>query len=359
MVVLTRFVRSAVFVLSLTLCAPGCQDLGIPSPSDSTTDALEVEQNADQTPAAPPAIGSPPASSLTNQEPLTPEVIVSQFKAKQPHERTDADLAALANFEPETRMLEELNLRSAQITKAGLQSLAAFNELRRLDLTNCPVLTDDYQPLASLSQITWLSLSGAGVNSQSLSYLSPCTELTHLDLSNTQITDDGFVHLATLTKLEEINVSGCRIEGSGFAALGPRGARSQLKVIEASNTRFGYYGFTHLDGQRSLEVVSAGGCQAGDVVIQALKGASRIRVLNLSGNQVSDQGLRLLSGMKQLEQLNLANCTGVSDETLGRLRSHKELKVLRIENSACTQAGADEFKKAHPDCEVTFAGTSF
>ena len=74
---------------------------------------------------------------------------------------------------------------------------------------------------------------------------------------------------------------------------------------------------------------------------------------------ISDGGLKFLTGMKQLENLSLKDCGAVSNATLQRIKSLKNLAALNLEGTACNMDGIQALKKLLPDCQITIGGTTY
>lgn len=328
----------------------GCSELGITQNADqqASPEFAEGDIGSQMAESSSGNLPPDPTSSLTSGSPeqnLTPEEILDRFLATNSAELTDKDLIALAALPEQAASVVELSLSSARITAQGLQALQQFKNLRKLNLTGCSLLGDDWKPLSELTELEWLSLQGAGVTDASLPFLATLTRLQYLNLAGTQITDGPFEHLAGLSSLQELDVSGCQLSGACLEAFGPKGAKASLKTVMANNTKFGFFGFDQLKFQRDLEILFAANCDAGDVVVQNLKGLNKLQVLHLSGNALSDEGLKILTGMKQLTKLSLNDSKAVSNTTLQRIKSHRQLAELDVSGTGCTAEGIQGFKK--------------
>jgi hypothetical protein len=76
----------------------------------------------------------------------------------------DSFLALLAGKPPRTPYLTELNLAGTQITDAGLQRLAGFDLLRRLDISDTRVTNNGFQAVVeSLPALEWVGVAGSKV----------------------------------------------------------------------------------------------------------------------------------------------------------------------------------------------------
>ena len=85
--------------------------------------------------------------------------------ASAPSRCTDEALAALA---PVADLIVDAELARTRVTDAGLVSLAACLNLRRLDLTQTAITSKGLQTLSPLSRLTLLNLTGTGVDEAGL-----------------------------------------------------------------------------------------------------------------------------------------------------------------------------------------------
>ncbi|CUG89295.1 receptor-type protein kinase, putative [Bodo saltans] len=98
---------------------------------------------------------------------------------------------------------------SGEITKQGLASVAALQQLRHLDLSDseCRIWCEDFAPVAALQQLQYLDLSG-------------CTWLS----------DESFSHVATLLHLRYLALRDCSITDAGVSRLRYRSSSTSISV---------------------------------------------------------------------------------------------------------------------------------
>ncbi len=120
---------------------------------------------------------------------------------------TDVDLKALGRL----KSLRAPDLRSTEITDAGLKHLAGLKELAGLK---------------TLEQLEIFSLScnrpgvtKSKVTDEGMKALAGLVNLRSLDLNSTQVTDAGLKHLAGLKKLRWLQLAGTKVTPLGVAGL--------------------------------------------------------------------------------------------------------------------------------------------
>ncbi|MFO0426427.1 MAG: leucine-rich repeat domain-containing protein [Planctomyces sp.] len=279
---------------------------------------------------------------------------VQEFESRPSTSITDDDVKKLADHPPALEQIQTLNLKGAQVSGASLSLLSRFTSLEHLDLSGVAIDAKELSAISTAVQLKHLSLAGCSLRDEAFAAIAPLTELRVLNLSSTKITDAGFVHLHKLTKLEEIYVSGNPITGNGFQALGPKGAKAPLRIVHAGSSDFGLFGLFHLKNVNSIEELVAAGCKMSDQSLQGIRSMKKLRRLHIAGNDISDSGLKVLTGMKAMEDLDISNTINVSNETLKRLKTFRQLKTLNIESTSCNEAGVMALKKSLTGCTIRF-----
>lgn len=139
-----------------------------------------------------------------------------------------AGIAELRNL----TVLQHLDLRG--VGRWGtLEPLAAFANLKHLDLTSAGLEGDQLRGLEMLSALTWLSLGdNPNISDPGLQRLAGLRRVEELYLPNTGITDAGLESLANLKRLKTLDVHGTRVTQGGVAKL--LQALPQLTVFPAS-----------------------------------------------------------------------------------------------------------------------------
>ncbi len=273
---------------------------------------------------------------------------------------------------PVTKMYTFKMWRSG-VSDKHMRYVAAFPELRSLDLLYANVRHDGLKMIATLKDLEHLSLSGfnSGIGDHDISPLAACKKLQSLSLMNTAVTDQSMQLLAELPLLRTLNLSGTKVTDAGLARLskhqnlesltvrGPaitdRGVQhlttvktlkrlslentaitdESLKALSALNLtglelrecRITEAGMIHLGSQKNLTKLGLQSTAATDAVMKALSGCKKLRAIVLQSTQVSDEGL-----------LHLANCP--------------DLNRVWIAATRITPDGIKKFKSTLPKCNV-------
>jgi hypothetical protein len=122
-----------------------------------------------------------------------------------------------------------------QVTDADLRELAAFKQLRQLNLSRTQVTDGGLKRLASLNELEMLNLSRTGVTDKGVKELAALQRLRELDLSRTEVTGEGVKGLARLKRLEKLNLQGTSL-ASPRPAESAAGAGEALKALSAPAT---------------------------------------------------------------------------------------------------------------------------
>lgn len=108
--------------------------------------------------------------------------------------------------------LQQLTLRSCEVSDVGLRHVAALLNLHKLDLAQCRQVTDEgLQHLKPLTKLQQLDLSGCHVADAGLQHLTPLLSLQELNLSYcNNMTDSGLQHLGELLNLQHLHLCCCK-----------------------------------------------------------------------------------------------------------------------------------------------------
>ncbi|MEO8270362.1 MAG: hypothetical protein ABI557_11630, partial [Aureliella sp.] len=112
--------------------------------------------------------------------------------------------------------LERLIIGESVMTTAGWQKLGQLNNLRQLDLRDCPLNNDQLEAIVKdLSKLKALRLNGTSgrttVDDSGLAGLANCTELQVLAIDGLWVGSQGLEHLKGKLKLIEFYASGTTI----------------------------------------------------------------------------------------------------------------------------------------------------
>jgi len=396
-------------LVALLLCAittAGCDKVeslvGEVSTSSSPAPQPVAAPSESVSPSAAPA-AAPSISITPTPAPVAPQDLAAELIGSDSARITDALLTRVAAVPEAAALVTELTLTGSDVSGAGLRHLGSFTGLQSLSMQGMlrvtpaelahlsqgtslhslnltSTLTDD-TVLAGVSQIphlTSLNLTGAPVTALGVTRLAALTELQELSLENTPVNDQAVAAFLTMP-LRKLNISGTQITSITVAKLAESRTLEELdiqrnrpvigaafkpykanglKVLNASETNFGTEGLVALRGHKTLEVLHL--YAAGVVEHQqanVFRTMPSLRVLNLGKNAVSNAGLKvLIKGLKPLEELYLGNLTEVSDAGLAELVTCKNLKILDLTGTRCTEQGARALKEMLPECEIRLNG---
>jgi len=180
------------------------------------------------------------------------------------------------------------------------------------------VATDtNLQHVLDLEHVVSLDLSGSSVTDRGLRRLQAMTELEVLKLDATPITDDGLESLNSLSKLQHLSLIGTSIRGPGLAHLKEL---PELRVLFLGNTLVDDKALAHLAAMPRLEVLFLNGVPPAEVA--------------------PEEGER--------------DTGRISDAGLIQLGDLTALKILDVQNTNVTEAGATELRAALPSCHVRY-----
>lgn len=279
------------------------------------------------------------------------------------------------------RLLEDLRLNGAYVTKPGRTALASLTRLRRLDLPG--VEMDDWvaQPLVNLKELRDLDLSGANltdgaleqlaklpalrrlnlagaeIGDEGIMHLSSSKALESLDLTRTKVTDAGLASLAGLAKLRVLTLAETQVQGSGLAAL----AACPLEELDLSECPLVAQQATSLGQFRSLRELSLGYREPvdfGDRELAIVAQLSKLEMLDLRAAKVTPQGLLLLTQLPKLERLGLTDSVAKGGTAELARMPLKHLKVRFTSKDEQINRQTDEaLKRTLPGCQISTSNT--
>ena len=192
---------------------------------------------------------------------------------------TDVGLVRIAGL----RNLEMLSIRDTGVTDAGLTNVARFRKLEELYLQSSKVRGAGLSNLAGLKDLRVLRVDGLPIRDEDLKYLAELTKLEKLDLGQTEVSAEGLRYLAGLTNLVSLSLgANGRLRGEGLRHLvalygGERRGTNECAL---------HLGWTEID----------------DGAVETLKRFRRLTTLNVKSTKISAAGLkdleRTLEGTK-------------------------------------------------------------
>ncbi len=166
------------------------------------------------------------------------------------------------------------------------------------------------------------------VTDQTLAVIKSFPHLKSLAMDDKKITDQGMVHLAELQELEELALAGTLVTERGLKHLAHC---KHLKKLDLRGFKISEKGMQPLTANMAL--------------------AHTLRELNLSGGAIDDGGAAVLGSFSSLRILGLSN-TNVGDEAIEHLSKLKELKLVHLNSTRVTPAGAAALRRALPKAKI-------
>jgi hypothetical protein len=219
---------------------------------------------------------------------------------------------------------------------SGLGSSGPTKEPEKLNVTATRVSNAGVRHLAGLSSLEEISLRSPEVTISGLNQLRSLTNLHKLNLTNVR-QDNGGLDLSSLESLEELTVGMRRVrEGNtlrsdefrdeDMAGLAKLKRLRWLQGIRGINDA----GMKYLAGLTEMERLNIGGPGVSDAGLAHLAGMKKLNHLTVSGH-FTDAALRHLEGLESLRLLSIEPQGQVSSEGLQRLQ--QTIPELHLMNS--------------------------
>jgi Leucine-rich repeat (LRR) protein len=245
---------------------------------------------------------------------------------------TDTDLAELAGMTG----LKQLDLSLSRVSDHGLRSLRTAPGIVDLNLYYAEQITDEgMSAVKEWKQLKRLNLRGTKITDNTLEILTTVPSLESLDIGFAEITDVGLDHLALLQNLRELTIGGNKLTDDGVQLLRQLPQLTYLDLSGSQRTDSGLWSVLLTDG--GLESVAT---------------LTELQELRIGGTSVSARGLEKLKGLSKLVELNLQRCKRVGDDSIPVLSTFGKLRVLDIKDTAITEQGIAQLRKALPDCRI-------
>jgi internalin A len=245
---------------------------------------------------------------------------------------TDSDLYRLVDLPH----LTHLDLSLTRITDHGMQQLKNAPGIVDLNLYYAEQITDEgMAAVRGWKKLRRVNLRGTKITDTTLEHLANVTTLESLDAGFAQITDVGLDRLTPLVRLKELVIGGNKLTDAGLQSLRQFPGMSSLSLGGSQRTDSGLW---------SISLTESGL----DAVI-TLKG---MRELRLDGMPVSARWLEKLKALDKLERLSLQGCKRLGDDAVPVLASWPALRVLDLKETAMTEKGLSELRRAKPKVRI-------
>jgi Leucine-rich repeat (LRR) protein len=245
---------------------------------------------------------------------------------------TDGDLAELAAMAD----LKQLDLSLSRVSDHGLRSLRGAPGIVDLNLYYAEQITDEgLSVVKGWKHLKRLNLRGTKITDNTLEIITTVPSLESLDIGFAEITDVGLDHLALLPNLRELTIGGNKLTDDGVLLLRQLPQLTYLDVSGSQRTDSGLWSVLLTDG--GLESVAT---------------LTELKELRAGGTSVSARGLVKLKVLSKLERLDLQRCKRVGDDAVPVLSTFAKLRVLDIKDTAITEQGIAQLRKALPECQL-------
>ena len=234
--------------------------------------------------------------------------------------------------------LEGVIIKGDDITDAGLKHVAGCKSLDSVTVLGGKKITDaGVKELAALPKLQTLFLGFMTLDGSGLAAFAGSSTLTSLTLDYIDgFTDDGARHIAKLPNLNELKI------GSGFGEKKLTAAGIQAIVDARLPAKFDF-DKKLMDDALFTSLVKKGwlyGPTPPGAKDKRPATAADVKSISIDGSKVTDKGFAAVLDCTNVTSLFLAN-TGITDESLKKMGSFKQLDYLALEKTKVTAAGLE------------------
>jgi hypothetical protein len=249
------------------------------------------------------------------------------------HGLRDWELAGLA----ELTQLEWLNFSNCRyVTGDALAHMSPLRRLSHLYLDHSSFGDEGMAWLAAFPDLRYVDLSQTRVSARGLVHLPALRALEGLSLTIPQGGDEAMLYVAALPRLEELGLWGGDLSPVGMSHL--RGA-PRLRRLDLAFLRVRPETLSPLAGHPTVAGVEFSHVDGLDVdCVARLRQLPALRELDFyGGDAFTAEHMAHLSRIEQMERLTVESVTDAGMQHLGRL---ERLKALELDDAQITDAGA-------------------
>jgi hypothetical protein len=211
--------------------------------------------------------------------------------------------------------LISLDLQWTNVDKQALQEITLENEIKHLQLDNCPKIDNDtLRSIKHKEPLEYLSLTGNSFfDEDTFEIIMEMKQLKQLLLADcAKIDDAGIQKLTALKHLQAINLQGCNeITDAGIKTLSEMTALRSIDLTYC--TKITDEGIRHLTKLPHLKTLKLNWTRITDKGLMYLGEAVHLNALDLSYcENITDTGLIHLGNLAFLESLNIMNCPQIT-----------------------------------------------
>lgn len=210
-------------------------------------------------------------------------------------------------------------------TRAAFDTLRHFGELTNVDLS---AMRPNLEDLAKLPKLKVVTLAGQNCDDEAARVIAATFKsLESLSLRNTSITNVGVEHISRIESLTTLTLDGAPIDD---------GIAPSIRKM------------------KRLTWLSLANSRVGDDTAAAISECPDMWYVFLVNTKVTDAGVAHLPKLKKPLSLYLANCSGVTDESVKSFSKMADSTSfnLNLELTGVTQQGVKELKAALPNSQI-------
>ena len=240
--------------------------------------------------------------------------------------------------------LSELYLLTPSINAEGFAAAATLPHLKVFSISTSDLPPAAFAPLEKMTSLERLSLydDKAPLDDSVAAYLAKLTELRELGLFDTKLTDAGLAHLRGLTNLRSLLISKGIFTDVGLGYL--KSLRELRKLSLSAELDASDEGIKNLAGMVHLTELQLPGKRITDEGLIALAKMTDLRSLNLEKSQIQGPGLEHVRGLAKLRKLDLGK-TLIGDAELPRLAQFPALEDLNLQVTSVSDTGMESLGK--------------
>ncbi|MBX9695053.1 MAG: protein kinase [Cyanobacteria bacterium] len=247
---------------------------------------------------------------------LFPLLSLDAKEAKVNHRPlNDRDLEYLARIST----LQNLDLRSTNVTDNGLAKLSNLKDLQRLRLSGTKVSGAGLSNLKQLPKLKALSITSLSITPEGYDALSTLS-LNELHASRSPLSDKDLAKISTISSLKELMIYSTKITDDGLKEIGSLKALERLDL--SSNSQLTSQALVNLQPLRNLQELNLRYDHIDNEGLHALLDLPNLAKLYLDGTDIDDQGLIALAKIPGLKEVTINGCTRVTTQGISELRKN-------------------------------------
>jgi len=211
----------------------------------------------------------------------------------------------------------------------------------------------DFEELLSLAPCCVVIHSCNAVSTEQIHDIGELRTIEHLNFSNTPLQLLDFSWVPQLSNLRTLTLSGIGVDDAGLGFI------TKLQHLEDLYLRGAKVSDPRVRGlweMETLKDVKLGQCPIGDEALGNVGSCLSLRSLKVPETRISDRGVEVvvnesLRTGQRLTGLSLRSCR-ITDMSLVRLASLKDLVLLDLYSIEVTPEGAAFLKRSLPECRI-------